>query len=71
LPDEFQQLIKGLARRRTPMSTAAVHREVRAVAQARGWAAPSYATVCDVVRQLPGPLLMLANEGPKVYADRF
>jgi putative transposase len=71
LPDEFQHLIEGLALRRPPMSTAAVHREVRAVAQARGWAAPSYATVYDVVRHLPGALVTLAHEGPKVYADRF
>ena len=71
LPQELQHLIEGLALRRPPMSTASVHREVCAVAQARGWPAPSYATVYDVIRQLPGALLTLAHEGPKVYADRF
>lgn len=71
LPRELQHLIEGLALRRPPMSTAAVHREVSAVAEARGWPVPSYATVYDVTRQLPGALVTLAQEGSKVYADRF
>jgi putative transposase len=71
LSDEFQHLIEGFALRRPPMSAAAVHREVCAVAQARGWTVPSYATVYDVVRELPGALVTLAHEGSKVYADRF
>jgi putative transposase len=71
LPIELQHLIEGLALRRPPLSRAAVHREVLAVARARGWPEPSYATVYDVIRQLPGALVTLAHEGPKVYADRF
>jgi putative transposase len=44
---------------------------VRAVAEQHGWPVPSYATVYSVIRQLNPGLVLLAHEGPKVYADRF
>lgn len=71
LPIELEHAIEGLALRRPPMSRAAVYRETTAVARAHGWHEPSYATVYDVIRQLPSPLVTLAHDGPKVYANRF
>ena len=71
LPTTLQHLIEGFALRRPPMSRAAVCRETSAVARAHGWREPSYATVYDVIRQLPTGLVTLAHDGPKVYADRF
>ncbi len=71
LPTELEHVIEGFALRRPPMSRAAVYRETIAVARAHGWREPSYATVYDVIRQLPTALVTLAHDGPKVYADRF
>jgi putative transposase len=71
LRSELEQLIEGLALRRPRLSCAAVYREVAEVAAARGWAAPSYATVYSVIRGLDPALVTLAHQGPKVYADRF
>jgi len=71
LPAGLEQLIEGLALRRPRLSCAAVHREVAAVANVRGWPVPSYDTVYSVIRQLDPALVTLAHEGPKVYADRF
>ncbi len=71
LPGELEQLIEGLALRRPRLSCAAVYREVATVATARGWAAPSYATVYSIIRDLDPALVTLAHQGPKVYADRF
>ncbi len=67
----LEQLIEGLALRRPRLSCAAVHREVATVAKVRGWPAPSYDTVYNVVRRLDPALVTLAHQGPKVYADRF
>ncbi len=71
LSTELEQFIEGLALRRPRLSCAAVHREVLAIAHARGWAAPSYATVYSVMRGLAPDLMTLAHQGTKVYADRF
>jgi len=71
LPTELQHLIEGLALRRPPLSSAAVHREATVVARARGWPEPSYDTVHQIIRQLPAALVTLAHGGTKVYADRF
>jgi len=68
---ELQQLIEAFALRRPPLTSAAVHREVGAIAHARGWRQPSYATVYNVIQALPAALVSLAHDGPKVYADRF
>jgi len=68
---DLQQLIEAFALRRPPLSRAAVHREICAIARARGWREPSYATVYSVIQALPAALVSLAHDGPKVYADRF
>jgi putative transposase len=65
------QLIEGLALRRPRLSCAAVHREVAAVANERGWPAPSYDIVYSVIRELDPALVTLAHQGAKVYADRY
>ncbi len=68
---DLEQLIEGLALRRPPLSSAAVHREICAIARAQGWREPSYATVYSIIQALPADLVSLAHDGPKVYADRF
>lgn len=68
---ELQHAIEGLALRRPPLSRAAVHRETVAIARAKGWPEPSYATVYSIIRALPTAMVALAHDGPKVYADRF
>jgi putative transposase len=71
LSSPLQQLIEGLALRRPRLSCAAVHREVVAVANERGWRVPSYDTVYGVIRALDPALVTLAHQGAKVYADRY
>jgi hypothetical protein len=46
-----------------------VYRKVRAIAQRRGEAVPSYSAVYDIVQKLPADLITLAHEGSKAYSD--
>jgi putative transposase len=71
LSGPLQQLIEGLALRRPRLSCAAVHREVVALANERGWQPPSYDIVYSVIRRLDPALVTLAHHGAKVYADRY
>ncbi len=70
-PSELVQLIEGLALRRPALTTAAIHRQVAAVAEGHRWPTPSYSTVYDVVRRLEPALVALAHGGPKAYRERF
>lgn len=71
MPAELQELIEGLALRRPQPSSATIHRQVGAIARTQGWKPPSYSTVYAIVRQLDPALVTLAQEGSKVYRERF
>jgi putative transposase len=63
--------VEGLALRTPPPSAASVHRQVMAVAQAQGWAVPSYSTVYGIMRSLAPALVTLAQEGSSAYRETF
>jgi putative transposase len=44
---------------------------LRPIAEAQGWPIPSYSSVYAVLQQLDPALVTLAQEGSKVYRDRF
>ncbi len=71
LPTELQDLIEGLALCRPRPSIAMITRRVSTIAKSRGWPIPSYSTVYAIVRQLDPALVTLAQEGSKVYRERF
>lgn len=71
LPVELQSFIEGLALRRPAPSAAAIHRAAAAVAAARDWPVPSYACVHDIVSSLDPAMVVLAQKGPKAYAEAF
>jgi putative transposase len=71
LPEDLVRLIEGLALRRPPPTAATVCRQASEVARRRDWAAPSYRTVYDIVRNLDPGLTTLAHEGEKAYANTF
>jgi putative transposase len=71
LPADLQLLIEGLTLKKPRPSAASIARQVRPIAEARQWPIPSYSTVYTLVRQLDPALVMLAQEGSKVYRDRF
>jgi putative transposase len=71
LPLELQQLIEGLALQKTKPSVALIHRQVAALAPQQGWAVPSYDTVYEIVRALDPALVLLAQEGSKVYQQAY
>jgi putative transposase len=62
---DLKQAIEGLALQKPPLPIAAHYRQVRAIAQQRGEAAPSYSVAYDIVHKLPADLLTLAHEGTK------
>jgi len=66
-----KQAIEGLALQKPPLPIAALYRQVRAIAQQRGEAVPSYSVVYDIVNKLPADLLTLAHEGTKAYSNTF
>jgi putative transposase len=71
LPRELHQLIEGLALQKTKPSIAFIHRQAAAIAPEQGWAVPSYATVYEIVRALDPALVLLAQEGSKVYQQAY
>lgn len=68
---ELVELIEGLALARSPTPIAHIHRQAMAVARCRGWPAPSYDVVYDIVRGLDPGLMTLARDGPARYRERF
>ena len=71
LTPELRQVIEGLALQNPPLSAAAIHRKVSALAAAREEPPLSYSLVYAVVRQLPVALKTLAHQGDKAYSQRF
>jgi putative transposase len=71
LPLGWRQLIAGLALQTPPLSVAAIHRQVCALASQQEMQPPSYRLVYDLVRQLPAALTTLAHQGAKAYHQRF
>jgi LacI family transcriptional regulator len=52
LPPDAITLVKELALQTPPRSTAAIHRQVTAMAQEQGWDPPSYARVRQIIKDL-------------------
>ena len=52
LPPDAITLVEGLALQTPPRSTAAIHRQVTAIAQEQGWNPPSYARVRQIIKNL-------------------
>lgn len=63
LTAEVVGLVEGLALRKPQPPVAAIHRRVAAVAQARGWQAPSYGSVYAIISHLDPAMVTLAQEG--------
>jgi len=68
---ELQTVAEGLALRRPPWPIAAIERELKVLAEARGEPAPSYTVIYSVVRDLSPSLISLGREGTKRYRNRF
>lgn len=71
LSTPLQQLIEGLALQTPRRISAAIHRQVAAVAARQGWRAPGYKLVRAVVREMDPALPTLAHAGAKGYAQAF
>lgn len=68
---DLTRIIEGLALQKPPLPLAALCRQVRRIAEARGEKGPSYATVFDIVRSLPDDLVVLAHRGAKAYGETY
>ena len=71
LPADLVSLIEGMGLRRPRSSVAAIHRRVAAVAEAKGWPAPSYSTTCAILARLDPAMVSLALDGPAVFRERY
>ena len=71
LPADFASLIEGLALRNPRPSVAAIHRQTVKIAEARQVAAPAYATVHALIRDLDPALITLAQEGQAAFRNRY
>ena len=71
MPAELVALIEGMALRRPPPRAAEVHRAVTAIAAEKGWPAPSYPVVRQIIADLDRGLVTLAHHGPAAYRDGF
>lgn len=70
-PADLVALIEGMGLKKPRSSAAAIHRRVGDVAAARGWRAPSYATVHAILSRLDPAMATLALDGPAAYRDRY
>jgi putative transposase len=68
---KLREVIEGLALQKPSLPVAALSRQVRRFAKELDEPAPSYWVIYDIVRRLPGDLLMLAHRGAKAYSDTF
>lgn len=64
-------MIQGLALTRPRPSVATISRKAAALAAERGWAAPAYSTVRQIVTAIDPHLLSLAHDGPTGFRDRY
>ena len=71
LPPALRDLIEGLALQRPRRSSAAIQRQVAAVARQHGWPVPSYKQVYRLVRALDPALATLAHGGEQAYRERY
>ena len=53
------------------LSSAAIHREVAAIAEKVGEQVPSYASVYQAIRRIDPALMTMAHAGTKVFSDTF
>lgn len=68
---EQRTLIEGLALVNPRLSTAAVHRRINQIGQAKGWPTVSYSTVRTITAGIDPGMLTLAHKGPVEYRDKF
>jgi len=68
---ELVEVVQGLALTRPRPSVATITRKTAVLAAERGWAAPSYGTVREIVAAVDPHLLSLAHDGPAGFRDRF
>jgi putative transposase len=71
IPPECEQVIQGMALLSPGCSIAQMHREIMVLAKQRGWPEISYESVYGVVRAIPAALRVLAQEGTRVYQERY
>ncbi len=65
------EVVQGLALTRPRPSVVTITRRTAALATERGWGAPSYGTVREIVAAVDPHLLSLAHDGPAGFRDRF
>src|SRR5947199_868755 len=71
LPAEAITLIEGLALQSPPRSMAAIHRQVSAIAEKRGWKSPSYDRVRQIIKGVDPALVTYAHQGAAAYREGF
>ena len=69
--NELEQLIEALVLTKPPISLAAIHRRIEKVAKNKGIIAPSYRVVRDIASKIEPSLIVLAQEGSKVYNQEY
>lgn len=68
---ELAELVEALILKKPPISLAAIHREVIKVAQKKGITVPTYRVVWLTAKQIDPALVLLAQEGSKVYEQEY
>lgn len=71
LTEDVKFLIEGLALQKHRPSIRSVYRNVKDIAEQKGWPVPSYRTVATVVGQLSPGMMTLAHEGSKAYSAAY
>ena len=68
---EVKHLIEALVLKKPPISLAAIHRRIEKIAKKKGQIVPSYRVVRDIASKIDPALVLLAQEGSKVYNQEY
>jgi putative transposase len=68
---DLTQRIEALALQTPPLSVAAIHRQIVALAATQGTPTPCYRTVYNIIRRIAPALRTLAHHGSKAYHETF
>jgi putative transposase len=71
IPQKLLHFIEGLALRRPKLSIAAICNQANALAKTLNESTISYNTVSKIINSLPKSMIVLAQEGDKIYEEAF
>ena len=69
--EEMQKRIEGIYFKNPELSSASIHKLIAEYCEQSALKAPSYKTVCKIVKSIPDDMTVLATQGSKAYQQKY